>query len=70
MNFEECLDRFLNHVSLARTGSQDTQDAYRRDIERFLTFLRDKGIDDFNAVTKEDVSEYITKLRIGEIGGK
>ena len=70
MNFEECLDRFLNHVSLSRTGSKDTQDAYRRDIERFITYLNDRGIDDFNAVTKEDISEYITKLRSGEIGGK
>ena len=70
MNFEACLDGFLNHVSLARTGSKDTQDAYRRDIERFLIFLQDRGIDDLNMVTKEDVSEYITKLRSGEIGGK
>lgn len=70
MNFEACLDRFLNHVSLARTGSKDTQDAYRRDIERFLLFIQGRGIDDLDMVTKEDVSEYITKLRSGEIGGK
>ena len=70
MNFEECLDRFLNHVSLNRTGSKDTQDAYRRDIERFITYLQENDIDDFNAVTKEEVSDYITKLRSGEIGGR
>ncbi len=70
MNFEQCLDRFLNHVSLSRTGSKDTQDAYRRDIERFIVYLNDRGIDDFNAVTKENISDYITKLRSGEIGGR
>lgn len=70
MNFEECLDRFLNHVALSRTGSKDTQDAYRRDIQRFITYLSDKDIDDFDRVTKEDISEYITALRSGEIGGK
>ncbi|NLH62920.1 MAG: tyrosine recombinase XerC [Erysipelotrichaceae bacterium] len=68
-SFEECLDRFLNHVSLSRTGSKDTQDAYRRDIERFLTYLAEKDIDDLNKVAKEDISEYITALRSGEIGG-
>lgn len=70
MNYEECLDRFLNHIELSRTGSKDTQDAYRRDIERFLTFLVDKEIKSFDDVTKEDISEYITALRSGKIGGK
>jgi site-specific recombinase XerD len=32
--------------------------------------FNEQGIDDFNAVTKEDVSDYITKLRSGEIGGR
>ncbi len=69
MNFDDTLEKFLAHVSLSGTGSKDTQDAYRRDVSRFLSFLEEKKIDDFNAVTREDISEYITELRSGDIGG-
>lgn len=70
MNFNESLERFLNHIRISRTGSKDTQDAYRRDIERFLLFLREEKVSSFEEVTKEQISRYITLLRSGEIGGK
>lgn len=69
-DFEKCLDRFLEHISLSRTGSSDTQDAYRRDVERFLTYLRDHDIRSFSKVGKDDIADYITQLRDGEITGK
>ncbi len=68
-DFEKSLDSFLNHIALSRTGSKDTQDAYRRDIERFLNYLREKKIKSFEKVTKEDISDYITQLRSGELTG-
>lgn len=66
---DKVLDRFLQHLSLSHTGSKDTQDAYHRDIARFLQYLDDRYIDSFEDVTKEDISDYIVKLRTGEIGG-
>lgn len=68
-DFERSLDRFLDLLALSRTGSKDTDEAYRRDIERFLEFLRGEGISDFEDVTREHVSDYITRLRSGDIGG-
>ena len=68
-SFERSLDRFLDHIRLSRTGSADTENAYRRDIERFLEYLRDNHVDSFEDVTKEDISDYITRLRSGDIGG-
>lgn len=62
-NFETSLDAFLAHIKLSRTGSKDTQDAYHRDVERFLQYLEEKDINSFEDVTREDVSEYITVLR-------
>lgn len=62
-NFESSLDAFLAHIKLSRTGSKDTQDAYHRDVERFLTYIEEKNITSFEDVTREDVSEYITILR-------
>ena len=68
-SFERSLDRFLDYIRLSRTGSSDTEDAYRRDIERFLEYLRDNRISSFEKVGKEDISDYVMKLRSGEIGG-
>ena len=69
-NFEYSLDRFLEHLKMSRTGSLDTQDAYRRDIDRFLVYLEEENIKSFEKVTKTMVSDYFTKLRSGDIGGK
>lgn len=69
MNYSEVLERFIQHINISRTGSIDTEDAYRRDINRFLTFLENKNIKSFEDVDKTLVSEYVTELRSGEIGG-
>ena len=68
-DFDKSLESFLHHIALSRTGSQDTQDAYHRDVERFLTYLQDKDIHSFEDVKKEDIADYITQLRSGEFTG-
>ena len=65
MDFEKSLDRFLRQIARVRTGSKDTENAYRRDVERFLEYLRKHHIDSFEHVTKTDVSDYFTQLRDG-----
>ncbi len=69
MNYSEVLERFLQHIRLSRTGSKDTDDAYRRDISRFLNYLEENGIESFDDVDKTTISDYATSLRSGEIGG-
>ena len=69
MLFEDVLDRFLHHIAMKGTGSDDTRDAYHRDISRFLLYLEEKGITSFEDVKKDTISEYITQLRSGKIGG-
>ncbi len=69
MNYSEVLERFLQHIRLSRTGSKDTDDAYRRDISRFLNYLEENGIDSFDDVDKTTISDYVTNLRSGDIGG-
>ena len=70
MNYDEALERFLAHLRMSRTGSEDTEDAYRRDVSRFIHWLQECGIDDPEELTKADFGNYITALRRGEIGGK
>ena len=68
--FDEVLERFLNHVEISRTGSKDTQDAYRRDVSRFLGYLEDEKITSLEKVDKTVISDYVLKLRSGEFGTK
>lgn len=70
MNFDSSLQGFLNHVRLSRTGSADTEDAYRRDVKRFLDYLEEQKIQSFEDVGRDTVSDYITRLRSGQIGGR
>lgn len=59
----ELLERFLNYTNQRNSGSSHTSDAYRRDIEAFITFLESEGIEDFHAVDRIVVSNYIITLR-------
>ena len=70
MRFEKELERFLAHIRIIRTGSADTEDAYRRDVGRFLEYLDEEEITSLEDVTKEQMSDYIMKLRLGDIGGE
>ena len=70
MSFEDSLEGFLQYMKTARTGSADTQDAYHRDVERFLQYLEEQGVSSLEEVTKEQVNAYITALRSGKIGGQ
>ena len=47
---QEYLERFLRYVAMRNTASVHTQDAYRRDIEGFLSFLKQEGIDSLEDV--------------------
>ncbi|MEG0239904.1 MAG: tyrosine recombinase [Anaerorhabdus sp.] len=53
---------------MSKSGSDKTQDAYRRDINRFIEFLIKEDITSFEDVQKETVMDYITQLRNGKIG--
>ena len=70
MNYDALLERFLQHIKRLRTGSIDTQNAYSRDVKRFLDYLLEQGITSLEDVDKTILSEYILALRSGRIGGK
>ena len=69
-NYDEMLGKFLDAMALKRTGSKDTQDAYRRDLSRFLSWLQVESITSLNDVTTADIAAYRSLLRKGKIGGK
>ncbi len=59
---EQGAARYLRHVALERGLSQNTRDAYRRDLEAYSTWLRDRGIDDLSRVEPETLSDYVAEL--------
>lgn len=60
--FEKLLKEFLTYMKLIRGYSDNTVDSYRRDLERFINFLRDQSIDDFNDVDKSIMSRFFSSL--------
>lgn len=60
--FEKLLKEFLTYMKLIRGYSDNTVDSYRRDLERFINFLRDQTIDDFNDVDKSIMSRFFSSL--------
>jgi len=61
------LDEFIAYFKTKRSGSTESLDAYYRDISRFIEFLEDNKIKNFNSVNKIIVNDYITLLRSGKI---
>lgn len=67
---DQSLDQFLNYIKMSKSGSSRTEDAYRRDINRFIEYLISLDVSSFEDVTKEIVMDYVALLRNGKIGGR
>lgn len=66
---DKLLDDYLHHLNNRRSGSINTSESYCRDISRFIRFLEENGIEDFNDVDKKIVYAYVEALRKGKITG-
>jgi integrase/recombinase XerC len=53
------VDRFLAYLKANRGLSANTLKAYRGDVESCFAFLRDRGIEDLNAVTLADLRAWM-----------
>lgn len=45
--------------------AKNSMSAYRRDLERYIEFLADRGLPDFFSVTANDISDFLINLRLG-----
>ena len=57
-NMEELTEKFIGYLTDVKKSSNNTLDAYRRDLGNFLKFAQRESIADFNVVTTETVEEY------------
>lgn len=64
---DETVADFIEYMITRRSGSGCTADSYRRDVQRFVNFLKSEGIESFEDVDKLCFFNYVTRLRSGEI---
>ena len=56
------IQRFLDHLTVERGLSPHTVAAYRRDLERYATFLRERGITDGRRVDEPTVAAHVARV--------
>ncbi|WP_305095250.1 site-specific tyrosine recombinase XerD [Prescottella sp. R16] len=57
---------YLDHLAVERGAARNTIGSYRRDLDRYVRFLGDRGIGDLGAVSEADVGEFVVALRRGD----
>jgi integrase/recombinase XerD len=55
-------ERFLDHLTVERGLSENTLDAYRRDLDRYAGFLRHRDVVDIGAVDEATVRSFVASL--------
>ena len=50
---------------MERGSSANTLRAYRNDLDRYLAYLADRGLDGLGAVSESDVGDFVVALRSG-----
>lgn len=61
------VDEFLNYLSVERGLSKNTISAYGSDLGRFTAHLAAHGIDDPDHVKRQDIMDYMLKLKDNRI---
>jgi integrase/recombinase XerD len=62
------VDGYLDHLTVERALAGNTLSAYRRDLDRYLTWLAAAAVVDLAAVTPRQVAAYLATLREGDNG--
>ncbi|MFI5955903.1 site-specific tyrosine recombinase XerD [Cryptosporangium sp. NPDC051539] len=63
---EAAVRGYLDHLAVERNLARNTLTAYRRDLGRYVAFLRSRGIDGLAGVGERDVGEFLASLRAGD----
>ena len=60
---ERVLKHFLGYLALERGLAVNSTEAYRSDLLDFITFLREKQVANFMAVTRDMILDYLTDCK-------
>lgn len=59
---EEYFKAFADYLQYEKGLSDNTQEAYLRDVAKFLAFLKKRRIDDLHTIKRHDILEFIGSL--------
>ncbi|MCL2090150.1 MAG: site-specific tyrosine recombinase XerD [Micrococcales bacterium] len=62
------LETYLTHLAVERGLSANTLAAYRRDLVRYVAYLRGRGVGAPDGVDERDIEEYVVVARTGSDG--
>jgi integrase/recombinase XerD len=65
MSVSQAVEAFLAHLAVERGSSANTLRAYGNDLQRYVGYLRERGIAELGAVRETDVGEFVAALRSG-----
>jgi integrase/recombinase XerD len=65
---ESQVQRFLDHLLVERGLSGNTVAAYRRDLDRYAMYLRDRRVADARHVTEADVAAHVAAVSASSYG--
>lgn len=57
------LSEYLDFLEVEKGLSQNTLDAYRRDLTSFIDFCENRKVADIDKIDRKDINAYILKLR-------
>lgn len=58
--------QYFDHLTIERGLARNSLTSYRRDLSRYLHFLDDSGVDDFDDITEGLVLAFLGRLREGD----
>lgn len=61
----EVVEAFLHHLAVERGSAANTLRSYGLDLQRYVAYLHDRGIDELGAVREAEVAEFVAALRSG-----
>jgi integrase/recombinase XerD len=61
-SLDNLLGAFSNYIELEKGASSNTLDSYVLDIKRYIEFLNDRGIDDPEAITADQIRQWLQLL--------
>jgi len=56
---QELIDNFINYLSVERGLSLNTLSSYRRDLNKYITYLKQRNINNLGSVSKNDISSFL-----------
>jgi integrase/recombinase XerD len=59
---------YLDHLTVERGLAANTLGAYRRDLRRYVEFLRGRGVQDAGRVREAEVTGFLAAIRTGDDG--